>query len=192
MNPETTPETAVRVCASCGQAMTHVGTDGECMRCLVSFGFLSDEQQAEGSDSDRPVRPGPLHYSHFEVEVNPDGYPKILGSGAMAVTYCARDTILNSTVALKVISRKLAEDPTPRARFLREARAAAQIQHPNVARVIHYGEQDGECFYAMELVEGETLETRVQKNGPLPVAQALEVVEQATRALAAAEKCGVV
>ena len=183
---------AVRVCATCGQAMTHVGPDGECMRCLVSFGFLSDEQQAEGAKSDKPVRPGPLRYAHFEVEVNADGYPKILGSGAMAVTYCARDTILNSTVALKVISRKLAADPTPRARFLREARAAAQIQHPNVARVIHYGEQDGECFYAMELVHGETLEERVQRDGPLPLSVALEVVEQTARGLAAGEACGVI
>src|ERR1700756_411034 len=192
MTAVTTPETAVRVCASCGHAMTHVGTDGECMRCLVRFGFLSEEQQAEGGDSDRPVRPGPLRYSHFEVEVNADGYPKILGSGAMAVTYCARDTILNSTIALKVITRKLAANPTARARFLREARAAAQIQHPNVARVIHYGEQDGECFYAMELVHGETLEERVQRDGPLPLSLALEVVKQAARGLAAGEACGVI
>jgi TolB-like protein/Flp pilus assembly protein TadD/predicted Ser/Thr protein kinase len=192
MSGVSTPEAAVRVCASCGQAMTHIGPDGECMRCLVSFGFLSDEQQAEGSKSDKPVRPGPLRYTHFEVEVNADGYPKILGSGAMAVTYCARDIILNSTVALKVITRKLAADPTARARFLREARAAAQIQHPNVARVIHYGEQDGECFYAMELVHGETLEERVQRDGPLPLSLALEVVEQTARGLAAGEACGVI
>ena len=172
--------------------MTHVGADGECMRCLVSFGFLSDEQQSEGTTSDKPVRPGPLRYAHFEVEVNADGYPKILGSGAMAVTYCARDTILNSTVALKVITRKLAADPTARARFLREARAAAQIQHPNVARVIHYGEQDGECFYAMELVHGETLEERVQRDGPVPLSPALEVVEQTARGLAAGEARGVI
>ena len=185
-------EGAVRVCATCGQAMTHVGPDGECMRCLVSFGFLSDEQQSEEDKSDKPARPGPLRYAHFEVEVNADGYPKILGSGAMAVTYCARDTILNSTVALKVISRKLAADPTARARFLREARAAAQIQHPNVARVSHYGEQDGECFYAMELVHGETLEERVQRDGPLPLDFALEVVEQTARGLAAGEACGVI
>ena len=192
MSAAAAPEGAVRVCASCGQAMTHVGAEGECMRCLVSFGFLSDEQQSEGTKSGKPVRPGPLRYAHFEVEVNADGYPKILGSGAMAVTYCARDTILNSTVALKVISRKLAENPTARARFLREARAAAQIQHPNVARVIHYGEQDGECFYAMELVRGETLEERVQRDGPLPLSLALEVVEQTARGLAAGEACGVI
>ena len=183
---------AVRVCASCGQAMTHAGPNGECMRCLVSFGFLSEEQHAVKVTTDKPVRPAPLRYAHFDVEVNADGYPKILGSGAMAVTYCARDTVLNSTVALKVISGKLAEDETARARFLREARAAAQIQHPNVARVIHYGEQDGECFYAMELVEGETLEQRVRRGGPLPPGIALEITMHVARALLAAEKHGVV
>src|SRR6266705_45274 len=82
--------------------------------------------------------------------------------------------------------------PGVRSRFLREARAAAQIHHPNVARVSHYGEQDGECFYVMELVEGETLEAKVRREGPLPLALALEVIEQIARALAAAEACGVV
>ncbi len=138
--------------------ITYAGSEGECARCLVSFGFLAEDDEAERRSQGNQVRLGPLRYAHFEVEVNADGFPVILGSGAMAVTYRARDTVLNSTVALKVISRKLAEDPTARARFLREARAAAQIHHPNVARVTHYGEQDGECFYAMELVHGETLE----------------------------------
>jgi serine/threonine protein kinase/Tfp pilus assembly protein PilF len=110
----------------------------------------------------------------------------------MAVTYRARDTVLSAAVALKVIDRSVAENPGVRSRFLREARAAAQIRHPNVARVSHYGEQDGECFYVMELVEGETLEAKVRREGPMPLALALEVIEQAARALAAAEKCGVV
>jgi serine/threonine protein kinase len=180
------------VCATCGKSITHPGPDGECVRCLVSFGFLAEDQEVERRSEGTNVRLGPLRYAHFEVEVNPDGFPAILGSGAMAVTYRARDTVLNSAVALKVISRKLAEDPTARARFLREARAAAQIHHPNVARVIHYGEQDGECFYAMELVHGETLEARVQRDGPLPLSLALEVVEQTARGLAAGEECGVI
>ena len=180
------------VCATCGKSITHPGPDGECVRCLVSFGFLAEDDEVHRGSEDSQVRLGPLRYAHFEVEVNADGFPVILGSGAMAVTYRARDTILNSTVALKVISRKLAEDPVARARFLREARAAAQIQHPNVARVIHYGEQDGECFYAMELVHGETLEERVQRDGPLPLSLALEVVEQTARGLAAGEACGVI
>jgi serine/threonine-protein kinase len=124
--------------------------------------------------------------------VGPDGFPAELGAGAMAITYRARDTVLNSVVALKVIDRKVAENPGARSRFLREARAAAQIRHPNVARVTHYGEQNGECFYVMELVEGETLEARIRRDGPMSLAQALEVIEQTARALAAAEACGVV
>src|SRR6185437_4638655 len=67
-----------------------------------------------------------------------------------------------------------------------------QIHHPNVARVSHYGEQDGECFYVMELVEGETLEAKVRREGAMPLALSLEVIEQAARALAAAESYGVV
>jgi serine/threonine protein kinase len=136
--------------------------------------------------------PGPLKYDHFEVEVGPDGFPVELGAGAMAITYRARDTVLNSIVALKVIDRKVAQTPGARSRFLREARAAAQIRHPNVARVSHYGEQDGECFYVMELVEGETLEAKVRREGPMPLASALEIIERVARALAAAEACGVV
>jgi serine/threonine protein kinase/Tfp pilus assembly protein PilF len=138
------------------------------------------------------LTPGPLKYDHFEVEVGADGFPIELGAGAMAITYLARDTVLNSAVALKVIDRSVAENPGVRSRFLREARAAAQIHHPNVARVSHYGEQEGECFYVMELVEGETLEVRIRREGPMPLSLALEITEQAARALAAAEACGVV
>jgi serine/threonine protein kinase len=126
------------------------------------------------------------------VAIGADGFPIELGAGAMAITYRARDTVFNSVVALKVIDRSAVQYPRARSRFLREARAAAQIRHPNVARVSHYGEQDGECFYVIELVEGETLETRVRRDGPMPLPLALEVMEQAARALAAAEACGVV
>ena len=182
-------EPTVGACAICGRPLTQ---DGRCLRCLADLGFLSGSQEAGRSETPRRLTPGPLNYDHFEVEVGVDGFPIELGSGAIAITYRARDTVLNSVVALKVIDRKVAKMPGVRSRFLREARAAAQIRHPNVARVTHYGEQDGECFYVMELVEGETLEARVRREGPMPLALALEVIEQAARALAAAEKCGVV
>ena len=133
-----------------------------------------------------------MRFPHFEVEAGKDGLPIELGAGAMAVTFRARDTVLDCTVALKVIDRKVATNPIARTRFLREARAAARLYHPNVARVTYYGEQDGECFYAMEFVEGETLEERVRREGPLLPALALEVTLQAARALTAAESCGVV
>jgi serine/threonine protein kinase/Tfp pilus assembly protein PilF len=185
-------EPTVGTCAICGRPLTQVGPKGECLRCLADLGFLSDSREPEKSESGRRLMPGPLKYDHFEVEVGADGFPVELGSGAIAITYRARDTVLNSVVALKVIDREVAQMPGVRSRFFREARAAAQIRHSNVARVSHYGEQDGECFYIMELVEGETLEAKVRCEGPMPLALALEVIEQATRALAAAEKCGVV
>ncbi|HEY2044994.1 MAG TPA: protein kinase [Candidatus Udaeobacter sp.] len=184
-------ETA-ETCATCGRPLTQRGPNGECLRCLVSLTFLGDGKQPEPPTARGRLTPGPLRYAHFEVETGADGFPVELGAGAMAVTYRARDTVLNSLVALKAIDRKVAQNPGARTRFLREARAAANIRHPNVARVTYYGEQDGECFYAMELVEGETLEARVRRDGPMPLAVALDVIEQAARALAAAEACGVV
>src|SRR5437660_4365121 len=183
---------AAGTCATCGRALTQCGPNGECLRCLVSLGFLANGEQAERPAGRGRLTPGPLRYAHFDVEVGGDGFPVERGAGAMAITYRARDTVLNSVVALKVIDRKVAQNPGARSRFLREARAAAQIRHPNVARVSHYGEQDGECFYVMELVEGETLEARIRRDGPMPLAQALEAIEQTARALAAAEACGVV
>src|SRR6184192_3117743 len=183
---------AAGTCANCGRPLTQLGPTGECLRCLVSLTFLGDGEQPERAAIRGRLTPGPLRYAHFEVELGADGFPLELGAGAMAITYRARDTVLNSTVALKVINRSMAQNPGARSRFLREARAAANIHHPNVARVTYYGEQDGECFYAMELVKGETLEARVRRDGPMPPALALEVIEQAARALAAAEACGVV
>src|SRR2546422_1115176 len=183
---------AAGTCATCGRPLTQCGPNGECLRCLVSLGFLAEGEQAETPAARGRLTPGPLRYAHFEVELGADGFPLELGAGAMAITYRARDTVLNSIVALKVIDRSVAQNSGARSRFLREARAAANIHHPNVARVTYYGEQDGECFYAMELVEGETLEDRVRRDGPLPLAVALKIIEQATLALAAAEVCGVV
>ena len=184
-------ETAA-TCATCGRALTQCGPNGECLRCLISLTFLADGEHLARPAARGRLTPGPLRYAHFEVETGADGFAVELGAGAMAITYRAHDTVLNSVVALKVIDRKVAQNPGARSRFLREARAAANIRHPNIARVTYYGEQDGECFYAMELVEGETLEARVRREGPMPLAVALNVIEQAARALAAAEACGVV
>src|SRR5438034_6099962 len=183
---------AAGTCANCGRPLTQLGPTGECLRCLVGLGFLADGEKPERPTTRGRLTPGPLKYAHFEVEVGGDGFPVELGAGAIAITYRARDTVLNSEVALKVIDRGVAQNAGARSRFLREARAAANIHHPTVARVTYYGEQDGECFYAMELVKGETLEARVRRDGPMPFAVALEVVEQGARALAAAEACGVV
>ena len=131
-------------------------------------------------------------YSHFEIALRPDGSLDELGHGAMGTTYRAVDTVLQSPVALKVIGQNVADSPSVRARFLREARSAAKLRHPNVASVFHYGEQQGECFYVMELVEGETLEECVRRDGPLSTKTVLEIGHQVARALSAAEAQGLV
>jgi serine/threonine-protein kinase len=130
----------------------------------------------------------PARYEHFEILRREDGSSWHLGHGAMGVTYKALDTRLHQHVALKVISGGLTSYPTARARFLREARTAARLHHPNVARVFHLGETAGgtEAFYAMEFVEGETLEARVRRGGPLSVWLVLEIGIQVARALVAA------
>ena len=134
------------------------------------------------------------HFEHYEILTQPNGSLCELGRGTMGVTFKARDTRLHCLVALKVISTALlAKHPTAKERFLREARAAAQLRHPNVASVFHLGERaDGQCFYAMEFIEGETLAARVARRGPLPVPLALEIVAQVTRALIAASQQGLI
>ena len=132
-------------------------------------------------------------FEPYQILTHPDGSFVELGRGSMGITYQAIDTTLEFPVALKVIDFKAAGVESNRERFLREARAAAKLRHPNVASVLYYGVRPyGPCFYAMELVEGETLAERVERSGPLSTRDALEVVAQVTKALEAAEKHGLV
>ena len=112
--------------------------------------------------------------------------------GAMGVTYRAVDTILHHAVALKVVAPEVAGNPHARARFLREAQAAASLRHPHIASVFFFGERpaDRQLFYAMELIEGETLQARVARAGGLPADTVLEIGTQVADALAAAEARG--
>jgi serine/threonine protein kinase len=124
-----------------------------------------------GPDENRDSFGKNRRFQHYELSVLSDGTTLWeLGRGAMGITYHAVDTNLGSAVALKLISARFSGDARARERFRREARAAAQLHHPNVATVFHYGETpSGQCFYAMELVEGETLEVRIRRDGALPV-----------------------
>jgi serine/threonine protein kinase len=135
----------------------------------------------------RPV-PGIDLFGHFQVYRRPDHSLLILGQGAMGVTYRARDTRLDRDVALKVISPHLIGNAKARDRFLRESKAAALAQHPHLASVIFQGEEAGICFYAMELIDGETLESYVHRTGPLPARPALELARQLVQALDAAHR----
>jgi serine/threonine protein kinase/TPR repeat protein len=110
----------------------------------------------------------------------------------MGITYKAFDTNLRTNVALKVINATYLDSEIARQRFLREARAAAAIRHPNVATVFHLGKEDESFFYAMEFIDGETVEGFMQREGAVPTLMALEIAAQVARALGAAEKQGLV
>lgn len=133
-------------------------------------------------------------FHHYEIELAGEGASlRELGRGAMGVTYKARDVNLDAPVALKVVNAQLSGFAMSRERFRREARAAAQLRHPHVANVFHFGETPaGRCFYAMEFIEGETLEARVRRRGPLPAALVIEIARQVTGALIAADQRGLV
>src|SRR5215813_13159404 len=114
-----------------------------------------------------------------------------LAAGGMGVLYRATDLKLGRSVAVKVLSRQLAPEETAKARFLREARAAGALDHPNIGAIYHIEEQDGELFIVMALYQGETLKQRLQK-GPLRVSEALELLRQVALGLDAAHRAGVV
>jgi serine/threonine protein kinase len=106
----------------------------------------------------------------------------------MGVTYKAFDVHLQCPVALKIINARFIGDDSARLRFVREARAAASVRHPNVASVFHLGESGGNYFYAMEFVQGETLETLIRRSGKLETDMALEVAAQVAAGLTAIQK----
>ncbi len=110
----------------------------------------------------------------------------------MGITYKAYDRNLHVNVALKVINGAVLSSATARDRFLREARSAAALRHPNVAAVFYLGEQDGSVFYAMEYVDGETIEACIRREVGMPAEFALKVVAQVASALAAAQKEGII
>jgi serine/threonine protein kinase/TPR repeat protein len=134
----------------------------------------------------------PVRFQHYEVLRRDDGSLFELGRGAMGITYKAFDTNLRTNVALKVINATYLNSEVARQRFLREARAAAAIRHANVATVFHLGNEDDSYFYAMEYIDGETVEGFMQREGAVPTLMALEVAAQVSRALGAAEKQGLV
>jgi TolB-like protein/Tfp pilus assembly protein PilF len=114
-----------------------------------------------------------------------------LGAGGMGEVFRARDTRLKREVAIKVLSRQLAEDEEALARFEREAQAVAALTHPNILSIHDYGQADGIAYAVMELLEGETLRQRLQRIRLSPQ-KGVELTLQIARGLAAAHAKGIV
>lgn len=116
--------------------------------------------------------------SHYRIEDR-------VGGGGMGVIFRARDRLLDRTVVLKFLPPQLSDDKEAKEAFLREAQAASALDHPNICTVYEIGEtDDGQLFIAMASYEGETLEQRVEQQGPLPIEEAVDLVRQAAEGLA--------
>ncbi len=200
---------AVRRCAACGAPFPAGDSAAACPACLLRLalgdGSGGSQPVAPSPETSRDTRsvlvppvlegtvvPVPVHLGHFVIETDAEGRLVELGRGAMGITYRAMDESLNRRVALKVIAPGVARDPGFQRRFIREARAAASLRHPNIASVYYLGFEGDHCFYAMELVEGVTLDQLVNRRGPLKPALALEIAAQVNEALGAAHAKGLV
>ena len=116
----------------------------------------------------------------------------VAGRGGMGVVYRATQLALDRTVALKVIAAGLLEDQTVRARFVRESKIAASIDHPNVIPIYYAGEEDGIAYIAMRYVAGDDIRSLVRRDGPLDPRRAAHIVAQTGGALDAAHAAGLV
>jgi serine/threonine protein kinase len=117
---------------------------------------------------------------------------ELVGEGAMGVVYRAVDTVLDRTVAIKVMSESIARNADLRKRFLREAQMAGSLQHPNVVCIHDFGETDGHLFIAMEFIEGVDLERLIELREPLSLQTRLDIMIDVLTGLAYAHKRGIV
>src|SRR6201997_210613 len=170
----TTP--AKRACPECGMLLPEEAE--VCPLCALPPASETQSESVLDTSSQ-------LCFEHYQVLKNEDGTPLELGRGAMGLTYKAIDVNLRCAVALKVINARLIGDQSARRRFVREARAAASVRHPNVASVFHLGQSGNTYFYTMEFVEGETLQSLIKQSVRLDLRLALEIATQVTAGLAA-------
>jgi tRNA A-37 threonylcarbamoyl transferase component Bud32 len=115
-----------------------------------------------------------------------------IGAGGMSMVYRAFDTVLERTVAIKLMHRDIAADSDQLERFRREARAVAQLNHPHIVTVIDAGEDDGTQFIVFEYVEGETLKERIRRCQRLPIPEAVAYAIEVARALECAHERSIV
>ncbi len=130
------------------------------------------------------MEPG-TELGHYEILT-------LLGAGGMGEVYRARDTTLDRDVAIKVLPKDFASDAGRLARFEREAKLLASLNHPNIATIFGFEESDGVRFIAMELVEGQSLAERIEASGRIEVDEALEIARRIALALEAAHEAGVI
>src|SRR5437588_7153660 len=117
---------------------------------------------------------------------------ELVGSGGMSSVFKARDRLLERNVALKILHAQHLDDDEYVERFRREARAVARLSHPNIVTVIDRGEEDGRQFIVFEFVDGENLKELVERDGPLPVEEAVRIAVDIAHGLAFAHAQGLI
>ncbi|WP_395751289.1 protein kinase domain-containing protein [Prosthecobacter sp.] len=178
-----TPQT----CPQCGAKLPADAPDSLCPACLISGALPSPADHGATMIVDKPTpralpRPGEI-FGGYLIE-------RELGRGGMGAVYAAEHLESGRRVALKVLSHQL-DSADARARFLREGRLAASINHPNSVYVFGTEEIDDTPIIAMELIAGGTLQDRIQRGGPLPIGQAVDAVLQIIAGLEAAHSVGI-
>jgi tRNA A-37 threonylcarbamoyl transferase component Bud32 len=135
---------------------------------------------------DSLIRPqeGDVFLAHYRLHEE-------IGRGGMGTVYRARDTLLDRQVAVKVLAEELSANPELRDRFVREARIIARMSHPNLPQIHFVGRSEGRLFFAMEWIDGESLEALLRR-GPVPVKRALGMIRQVAIGLRAAHQAGIV
>ena len=147
----------IQTCQVCGAKFSAAGDQDYCPVCMLRRAD-GGGVKPDGSLAGDTVEPAPGHapqrFDHYQIALDEGGQPLELGRGAMGVTYKAFDVNLRCPVTLKVISERYLDDQAARLRFLREARAATSVRHPNVASVFHLG-KNGENYTQDSLPEIE-------------------------------------
>ena len=183
-------EGGAKTCAVCGIPLKAGSVGTLCAVCSLRSAldpanagadFGNDPTVAESVTSAEEI--SPRRFGHYEIITHPDGTLYELGHGAMGITFKAIDLNLRIPVALKVLNMRFFREDAARRRFFREARVAATVRHANVASVYHLGVRDREMFYAMEFVEGETVDGLVKRLGRLEATLALEITSQVAAGL---------
>ena len=184
----------VCTCPACGTKFFATADYGFCPVCILREAAGSESVPGEEPNfavssvenaQEAKTAQSMASFENYELILDAAGRPIELGRGAMGITYKALDVNLQCPVTLKVISERHVGDESARRRFLREARAAASVRHPNVASVFHLGRSGEDYFYAMEFVEGETLENLIKRSGRLKVTMAMEIASQVAAGLGA-------
>ena len=179
--PASSPAPTVMVCPRCKRTY-----GGKKAFCSVDGARLTDRLEPDVLDESPTAACSTIIAGRYEMG-------SLIGQGSMARVYAAKDIATGEDVAVKVLSRRFAESEDERRRFFQEARAALQIKHPNVVKVLDVGRRvDGRPFIVIEYLHGESLGEAVRRRKSLPVDIVLAIIRDAALGLVAVHEAGIV